>query len=81
MEGDIRDSYSSNEICVAHIASCSLFSATFGQYSGFLIHLGNKGDLSHLHNMDISLLYYSLYIFIVFQSIYRVIAENITPIP
>lgn len=58
MEGDIRDSYSSNEICVAHIASCSLFSAIFGQYSGFLLHLGNKGDLSHLHNIDISLLYY-----------------------
>jgi hypothetical protein len=57
MEGDIRDSYSSNEICVAHIAS--LFSlATFGQYSGFLLHLGNKGDLSHLHSIDISLLYY-----------------------
>jgi len=50
-------SYSSNEICVAHIASCSLSSATFGQYSGFFTHLGNKGDLSHLHNIDISLLY------------------------
>ena len=58
MEGDIRDSYSSNEICVAHIASCSLFSAIFGQYSGFLLHLGNRGDLSHIHNIDIRLLYY-----------------------
>jgi len=54
MEGDIRDSYSSNEICVAHIASLAIF----GQYSGFLLHLGNKGDLSHLHNIDIRLLYY-----------------------
>ena len=46
--------YSSNEICVAHIASCSLSSAIFGQYSGLLLHLGNKLDLSHLHNMLIS---------------------------
>jgi hypothetical protein len=52
--GGKSTSYSSNEICVAHIASCSLSSAIFGQYSGLRLHLGNRLDFSHLHNMLIS---------------------------